>query len=88
MDIKRRENESYIAYAKRITNGKADGTLDIDYVELGNALISKEYSSDNLRKAFYVVSEIVKNIEVEVEDNFTEDDLLSELELKKIELQR
>ena len=39
MDIKRRENESYIAYAKRITNGKADGTLDIDYVEWGNALI-------------------------------------------------
>lgn len=88
MDIKRRENESYIAYAKRITNGKADGTLDIDYVEWGNALISKEYSSDNLRKAFYVVSEIVKNIDVEVEDNFTEDDLLNELELKKIELQK
>lgn len=88
MDIKRLEGESYIAYAKRITNGKADGTLDIDYVEWGNALIDKEYSSENLRKAFYVISEMMKNIDVEVENNFTEDDLIKEIEQKKIELQK
>lgn len=88
MDIKRLEGESYIAYAKRITNGKADGTLDIDYVEWGSALIDKEYSSENLRKAFYVISEMMKNIDVEVETNFTEDDLIREIEQKKIELQK
>lgn len=88
MSIKRRDGESYLAYAKRITNGKVDGTLDIDYVEWGNALIDKEYSSDNFRKSFYVISEMLKNIDIEVEDNFTEDDLLRELENKKIELQK
>ena len=88
MDIKRRENESYIAYAKRITNGKADGTLDIDYVEWGNALINKEYSSENLRKAFYFVNSMLQNIDEEFENNFTEDDLIKEIEQKKIELQK
>lgn len=88
MSIKRRDGESYLAYAKRITNGKVDGTLDIDYVEWGNALIDKEYSSDNFRKSFYVISEMLKNIDVEVEDNFTEDDLIREIEQKKIELQK
>lgn len=88
MDIKRLEGESYIAYAKRITNGKADGTLDIDYVEWGNALIDKEYSSENLRKAFYFVNSMLQNIDVEVESNFTEDDLIREIEQKKIELQK
>lgn len=88
MDIKRRDGESYIAYAKRITNGKADGTLDIDYVEWGSNLINKEYSSDNFRKAFYVIYELLKNIDEEVEINFTEDDLIKEIEQKKIEFQK
>ena len=88
MDIKRLEGESYITYAKRITNGKADGTLDIDYVEWGSNLINKEYSSDNFRKAFYVIYELLKNIDEEVEINFTEDDLIKEIEQKKIELQK
>lgn len=87
-DLDRREDESYLAYAKRITFGKADKTLDIDYVEWGNALIDKEYSSENLRKSFYFVSEMLKNINDEVEGNFTEDDLIREIENKKIELQK
>ena len=76
IEINRRENESYLAYAKRLTFGKADKTLDIDYIEWGNALIDKEYSSENLRKSFYFVSEMLKNINDEVENNFTEDDLI------------
>jgi len=87
-DLERRENESYLAYAKRITFGKADKTLDIDYVEWGSALIDKEYSSENLRKAFYFVNSMLQNIDVEIESNFTEDDLIKEIEQKKIELQK
>lgn len=87
-DVIRKDNESYIAFAKRITNGKADGTLDIDYVEWGNALISKEYSSDNLRKAFYFMQLFLERTDEEDYKNFTEDDLIREIEDKKIELQK
>ena len=88
MELKRMENESYLQYAKRITFGKADKTLDIDYVEWGKLLIDKEYSSENLRKMFYFVKELLINIENEQVENFTEDDLLKEIESKRIELKK
>lgn len=87
-ELERLNDESYLQYAKRITFSKADKTLDIDYVEWGKLLIDKEYSSENLRKMFYFVKELLINIEDEQVSNFTEDDLLKEIESKRIGLKK
>lgn len=88
MDIKRLEGEDFITYTKRITQGKDDKTLDIDYVEWGIALIDEEYSSENFRKCFYFMKKYLEKIDKEYFKNFTEDDLIREIEQKKIELQK
>ena len=87
-DIKRLEGEDFIVYTKRITQGKDDKTLDIDYIEWGMALIDEEYSSENFRKCFYFMKKYLEKIDKECYQNFTEDDLIKEIEQKKIELQK
>lgn len=80
----RKDGETYVAYVKRVVGLVRDGQLS--YLDMGNALLGADncYSSDNLRKAFYVLNKIVDKLETEIV--VTDNDLLIEIENQKDEL--
>lgn len=82
----RKENESYISYIKRCTNACAD--KKITYDEWGNSILGVEnaYGSENLRKAFYVVSKLLNNLNEN--DCANSDEVLEELEILKKEIKK
>ncbi|GAA0082955.1 hypothetical protein [Clostridium sp. CTA-6] len=77
--LRRKEGESLFDYYKRITLGKKE--FDIDYIEWGNIILQEDntYSSENLRKAFYVVEKMFKKLENENIKNISDDSLLEEV---------
>lgn len=81
--MKREKDESYISYVRRITNACAD--KKITYSEWGDYLLGSDnvYSSENLRKSFYVCDKMLKHID---EDICQSDELLEELEELKNEI--
>lgn len=89
--LERKEDESYTSYIKRITENKKE--YDIDYSEWAKLICDYECSSENGRKAFYVVSKIVEKLEEEYqqlaiksESEDIQNELLYELEMKKREI--
>lgn len=82
--MERLKDESYLSYAKRLTNALEDKM--IDYPEWGDLLLAQEntYNSDNLRKASYVVSKMLKRLDDNID--ITEDSAKKELEDMKFEL--
>ena len=86
MDLKRLDNENYLTYLKRIAELKR--LAKIGYDELGDLLLGEDnvYSSENIRKFWYIFDKIIDNIDDSVE--FTEQDLLNELDSKKLEIQK
>jgi hypothetical protein len=80
--MQRKDNESYLSYLRRITEACADKR--ITYVEWGDCVLGEDntYSSDNLRKAFYVVSKMINKIDVDT----TDDSVIEELETLKDEV--
>lgn len=81
--MERKNNETYLSYVKRITNACADKT--ISYEEWGNLLLGDEntYSSENLRKSFYVISKLLNKLD---EDVCNSEDTLQQLEELKNEI--
>ena len=61
--MERKENETYISYIKRVTNACSD--KKISYSEWGDYILGTDnnYSSENLRKAFYVVYKLLNKID-------------------------
>ena len=74
--MERKENETYISYIKRVTNACSD--KKISYSEWGDYIlgIDNNYSSENLRKAFYVVYKLLNKID----ENNCEYDAIKDLE--------
>lgn len=74
--MERKENETYISYIKRVTNACSD--KKISYSEWGDYILGTDnnYSSENLRKAFYVVYKLLNKID---EDN-CDYDVIKDLE--------
>ena len=74
MEIK--ENETYISYIKRVTNACSD--KKISYSEWGDYILgtNNNYSSENLRKAFYVVYKLLNKID----ENNCDYDAIKDLE--------
>jgi len=60
----------------------------IGYDELGDCLLGVDnvYSSENIRKFWYIFDKIIDNVDDNVE--FTEEDLFKELDVKKREIQK
>ena len=87
-NLKRKDNESLFNYYKRITLNKKE--YDIDYTEWGNCILGDDcnYSSENLRKAYYVAYRMFGKLDNENESNISDDDVLKEVELRKIELEK
>lgn len=74
--MERKENETYISYIKRVTNACSD--KKISYSEWGDYIlgIDNNYSSENLRKAFYVVYKLLNKID----ENNCDYDVIKDLE--------
>jgi uncharacterized protein YnzC (UPF0291/DUF896 family) len=79
----RREDENYLSYVRRVTDACANKT--ISYTEWGDYVLGVDntYSSDNLRKAFYVVCKMLKGF---TNDCLSDDDAVKEIELLRDEL--
>jgi hypothetical protein len=90
MDIQKRPNETPLDFHKRLVYGKlVDGTLsDEDYVELSELVYGKKYSSDVARRMMYGSRATLDLIENEQVETISDDKILKEYELKKIELQK
>ena len=88
--LSKRPNETDLAYHKRLVYGKlVDGTLaDEDYSELSSYIYGKEYSTDVARRMMYGSKRTLDLLDSSVERSITSDDILSELDEKKIELQK
>lgn len=63
----RQKNETYFEYLRRLTEMLNEGV--IGFKEYGDYLLGEEntYSSDNLRKAFYVIRKLVPRIESDIQ---------------------
>jgi len=88
--LNRKPNESELDYHRRLIYGKlVDKTLaDIDYSELSSYVYGQEYSSDVARRMMYGSNRTLQLLEKTAEQNLAGDDLLREIDLKKIELQK
>ena len=63
-EIKRREDESLLGFYKRITENRKE--LGLTYEEWGELIIGENrYSSDNCRKALYLVKPMLESLEEE-----------------------
>lgn len=92
MEITKRPEESSIDYHKRLVYGKmVDKTLaDVDYSELAPLLYGQEYAGDNARKMMYGSLRTLQLMDEDAQNRCVSEngDALSELEMKKIELQK
>lgn len=88
--LARREGESDFDYHRRLVYGKLiDKTLsDYDYSELSNLIYGKEYSADVARRLLYGSCKTLQLLDEEKESHISDGDLLSELDAKKIEIQK
>ena len=77
--MNRKENESYLAFVKRVTNAVTDNI--IDYTEWSESLLGQvRYSYENLRRCYQVVNVIVQGLENDIdEENQDKADELREL---------
>lgn len=80
----RQNGETYLAYVKRIIQMVRDSK--IGYIEMGDALLGtgNVYSSENLRKAYYVLDKMIDKINGDAV--ITDNDILIEIEKQKDEL--
>ena len=84
-EIKRREDESLLGFYKRITENRKE--LGLSYEEWGELIIGENrYSSDNCRKALYLVKPLLESLEEEQINKITDNDIIKEIEDKKEEL--
>ena len=84
--LKRGKNESLLAYFKRITDNRKE--FDLDYSEWAELILGEsKYSSDNARKAYYIIKPMLDALDKDeiVEEN---DKALTKLEKKELSLQK
>lgn len=81
----RRENESHFEWKLRLIKLKLNREIDLDWVEIRD-LLELECSPDHLRKTAYGIYEYEAFAEQQKVNGIQTNDVLTELELKKIEL--
>lgn len=88
--LERYPGEDNLAYHKRMVYGKlVDKTLaDCDYTELAEAVYGQAYSSDVARRMMYGSCRTLQLVDAAAKNTAGDAGLLSELEEKKIELQK
>lgn len=90
MNLEKRPNETPLQYHKRIVYGKlVDKDLsDIDYSELSELAYGQSYSSDVARRMFYGSKRTLQLMDDENISKIDNSDLLSDIDLKMIELRK
>lgn len=88
--LKQREGESDFEYHRRLVYGKlVDKTLaDYDYSELSPYIYGKEYSCDVARRLLYGSCKTLQLLDEDKVNNISDKDVLTELDEKRIELQK
>lgn len=88
--LDKKPNESDVEYHRRLIYGKlVDRTLaDFDYAELSRYIYGKDYSCDVSRRMLYGSCKTLQILDNELEQSVISDDILSELDKRKIELQK
>lgn len=88
--LAQREGESDFEYHRRLVYGKlVDKTLaDYDYSELSPYIYGKEYSCDVARRLLYGSCKTLQLLDEEKIENISDKDMLTELDEKRVELQK
>lgn len=74
---------------KSLVYGKlVDKTDDRDYTELAELAFGKPYSSDVARRMFYGARNVIEAIENEQISNISDNDIINEIDIKKLELEK
>ena len=82
---KRVDGESYLAFAKRVTEALQDGL--IDYQEWGEAVLGENiYSEENTRRCAKFFIQFVQNLENDEIEQIDDEDKVAEIERAKQEL--
>lgn len=85
--LERGKNESLLAYFRRVTENRKE--LDLDYSEWAEIILGEaKYSSDNARKAYYVVKPMLEALEKDELIQEKNDKGLTKLEKKELSLQK
>jgi hypothetical protein len=88
MNYYRKEGEGDLDYIIRLTQGKVDGTYDVDYVEMFKLAFGVDYASDNCRKMFYCLKILLPYLQDNKTVNITDNDVLKQLEQLKLDIQK
>ncbi len=88
MEYLKKPGESDFDYIIRLIEGKSNGTYDIDYKELFALAFGVDLAFDEARKRYYGIKMILPLINKERVKNISSDQILTELELKKLEIQK
>lgn len=92
MKFEKLENETQWQYVKRLTESRKE--IDIDYSEWAKLICGYECSSDNARKAYYLVSHLIEKLDEEMVQKVIGtsgntqalEEMLKELDIKQREL--
>lgn len=83
--MKRIDDESYLAFAKRVTEALQDGL--IDYQEWGEAVLGENiYSEENTRRCAKFFIQFIQNLENDEIEQIDDKDRVAEIERAKEEL--
>lgn len=94
MELNKRDGENNYEYHRRLVYGKlVDKTLaDVDYTELAQALYGQPYSPDVARRMVYgskrTIDAITNDIECGAGADKNPEDILREIDAKRMELQK
>lgn len=88
MEYLKQKEESEFDYVIRLVEGKSAGMYDLYYTELFKLAFGVELNPDECRKRYYGLKMLLPFIDKTKYKNITSEDLLSELDLKQIELQK
>ena len=87
-ELKRREDESLLQHAKRLVESKFIDRQDYDYVEIYSSIFGIEISTTEARKRLSGLRDLFEQLDNSELCGFSEDELLQEIEEKKLELQK
>ncbi len=86
-EFDRCEGESFLDWKAKLILGKLDKTIDLDWSEIVD-ILELDCSSDHLRKTAYGFKEAYEYYKEQLENNIVDNDILNELEIKKIEFEK
>lgn len=85
--MKRRDGESDFDYKERLVVSKINREIDIDWSEMVG-ILNLDCSGDHLRKTSYGIYEAYQNRQNKQLYNISDNNILEEMDLKKIELEK